>query len=254
MNFTKEEFVAINLVSQFLASIDGEAAMEEFAPICDFLIAEGLSSEDVEELMKIEMDTETVISVISAIDEEGKQKVSNLLFKVILADSKCTKEEEDHFKAIVNACDLPVPQEEDDDETDDLIPTFLLARSNGLASIYQSESEDWRTLDAELCGLIGAERLEVVRYTNPLNRISQALGLDDSHLVFMVDRNGYAKGLGDNMTGTILYGSGNEILGDIIFALETDSGYKIKGIESRKLMIDTFSFINQIAGNLLRLE
>jgi hypothetical protein len=81
------------------------------------------------------------------------------------------------------------------------------------------------------------------------------LGLVDCHLVFLVDREGYKKdGLGDNMTGTLLYGSGHEILGNIVFALESDSGYKLMGFTSAALIENAYIEINAAVGNLLRLE
>ena len=56
------------------------------------------------------------------------------------------------------------------------------------------------------------------------------------------------------MTGTILYGSGAEIRGDIIFALETDKGYELKGVESMVLLDNIYYAVNDAVGNLLRLE
>ena len=61
-------------------------------------------------------------------------------------------------------------------------------------------------------------------------------------------------GLGDNMTGTLLYGSGHEILGNIVFALESDSGYKLMGFTSAALIENAYIEINAAVGNLLRLE
>ena len=119
--------------------------------------------------------------------------------------------------------------------------------------IYQSENIEWNDLGPELAEAIGADRVEVVRYTASLNELSRSLGLKGCHLVFLVDRNGYMKAdPHDNMTGTLLYGGRAEVIGDIMIALETDGDYEIKGTDSRMRMLMLMRAVDDASGGLLR--
>ena len=86
------------------------------------------------------------------------------------------------------------------------------------------------------------------------NDISEQLHLRGRHLVFMVARNGYVNAVGDNMPATLLYGGGYPIMGNIVFALETDKGYEIEGITSRNLIAEILGAIDTAVGGLLRTE
>ena len=180
----------------------------------------------------------------------------DLYCDIVRADGQITERELTIFNGARKLCGQPEPTTPLVDNPEDVIPpTFIIAQTNGLARISQSNADDWRTLDAELAEQIKAERTEVVRYTAALNELLKRLGLVDCHLVFLVDRAGYSKSdIGDNMIGTLLYDSGSEILGDIVFALETDSGYKLSGIKSATLAENIYYEINQKVGNLLRLD
>lgn len=202
------------------------------------------------------MSIEQAVELVANMDVDAKQKVVNVYADIVRADGDITENEITMFNGAIKLCGLPQPTTPLVDDPDDVIsPTFIIAQTNGLARPFQSEAEGWQQLDADLGEQIGAERLEVVRYTAPLNELSKRVGLVGCHLVFLVDRNGYAKeDIGDNMTGTILYGSGAEIRGDIIFALETDKGYELKGVESMVLLDNIYYAVNDAVGNLLRLE
>jgi hypothetical protein len=58
----------------------------------------------------------------------------------------------------------------------------------------------------------------------------------------------------DNLTGTVLYGTGYEIMGNIAFCLETDEGYNVVGIESMKKAMEIFDAINDAVSGMLTLE
>ena len=199
---------------------------------------------------------ERCIELVLALDADAKQKVVDVLAEIVRAGGEIISEEMQMYVGIVDLCKLPqptVPFEPDDSDVLDE-PAYLIARTNGLVELYKTASVGAQ-LDAELAKKIKAERTEVVRYTAALNALTKQIGLSGCHLVFLVDRNGYAKeDIGDNMTGTILYGSGQPILGDIVFALETDSGYHIKGVDSVKLLTFIYDTINDAVGNLLRLD
>lgn len=202
------------------------------------------------------MTAERAVKLIADFDVDAKKKIVNLLADIVRAEQTMSENKLNMFNGLRSLCGLPEPEVPLVDNSEDVIaPTFLAAKTNGLAYPFQSEAQDWRGLDADIAEHIGAERTEVVRFTAPLNALSKRLGLVDCHLVFLVDRNGYQKdGIGDNMTGTILYGSGHEILGNIVFALETDKGYEIKGFTSARLIEDAYIAINEAVGELLRLE
>ena len=109
--------------------------------------------------------------------------------------------------------------------------------SRGVVAVYPQgfyycmdigEDEDELDLDA-LAGNIGARGFDVVHFSPLLTRITKALSLDreSCHVAMLVDKDGYAKDLPDNMPGTLLYGQGSEILGTVIFVLEDDKHYTL---------------------------
>jgi hypothetical protein len=102
---------------------------------------------------------------------------------------------------------------------------------------------------------MGCDRVEVVRYTPALNAVSNNLGLKGQHIVFMVARNGYGdKTVGDNMPGTLLYGGGYPIYGNIVIALETDNGYEIEGFITQHILDMAFEEVNKAVDGLIRME
>ena len=158
----------------------------------------------------------------------------------------------------VELCGLPGPEtaEETEEAAEDaIIPAFILVNYYGIATIKQSEHEDWNTLGDEIASWMGCDRVEVVRYTPALNAVSNNLGLKGQHIVFMVARNGYGdKTVGDNMPGTLLYGGGYPIYGNIVIALETDNGYEIEGFITQHILDMAFEEVNKAVDGLIRME
>lgn len=260
MKVTIELLAAIYKIGSCIVTADGQIKREAVSPLTDFYYSINGFNDDAMQMVvdcaNNQMSIEQAVELVANMDVDAKQKVVNVYADIVRADGDITENEITMFNGAIKLCGLPQPTTPLVDDPDDVIsPTFIIAQTNGLARPFQSEAEDWQQLDADLGEQIGAERLEVVRYTAPLNELSKRVGLVGCHLVFLVDRNGYAKeDIGDNMTGTILYGSGAEIRGDIIFALETDNGYKLKGVESMVLLDNIYYAVNDAVGNLLRLE
>lgn len=262
MKVNFEMLAAIYKLGTAVICADGRVDSACAKPLIDFFY--GINGFNDEAMQRVadyankneSMTAERSVELVSNFDVDAKKKIVNLLADIVRAEQTMSENKLNMFNGIRSLCGLPEPEVPLVDNSEDVIaPTFLAAKTNGLAYPFQSEAQDWRGLDADIAQHIGAERTEVVRFTAPLNALSKRLGLVDCHLVFLVDRNGYQKdGIGDNMTGTILYGSGHEILGNIVFALETDMGYELKGFTSARLIEDAYIAINEAVGELLRLE
>ena len=95
---------------------------------------------------------------------------------------------------------------------------------------------------------------DIVHYSPALQRITKALGLDKEscHVAMMVDKNGYMEELPDNMTGTIIYGHSQEILGTVIFVLEDDKTYRLKPFKGLQRVYCFVELLKAATGNLLR--
>ena len=262
MRVTIETLAAIFNLGSAIANSRNQVTAEKAKPLSNFFYGIKDFNDDA---MRTVVDCannnpnltpERCIELVLALDADAKQKVVDVLAEIVRAGGEIISEEMQMYVGIVDLCKLPqptVPFEPDDSDVLDE-PAYLIARTNGLVELYKTASVGAQ-LDAELAKKIKAERTEVVRYTAALNALTKQIGLSGCHLVFLVDRNGYAKeDIGDNMTGTILYGSGQPILGDIVFALETDSGYHIKGVDSVKLLTFIYDTINDAVGNLFRLD
>ena len=88
---------------------------------------------------------------------------------------------------------------------------------------------------------MSARGFDVVHFSPLLTRLTKALNLEESHVAMLVDKDGYAKDLPDNMTGTLVYGHGVEMRGPVSFVLETDKGYELrplKGLQRTYLLIE----------------
>ena len=261
MKLSLQELAAIYKLVSTIITADEEIKSEEIDVLYDFFESVGAYQENmVDQIIDVsdnQLSQEDATTIVAHCDADTKQIVANLLAKVAGCDGEISSQEVEIFNNLKEICELPDPiADKDDDNDETIIPAFIVVRTNGVVKLYQTESTGYPTLDNELAALIGAERLEVVRYTAPLNAISEHVGLTDHHLVFLIDRNGYARpDAGDNMTGTLLYGAGQEIIGDIIFALESDNGYNISGIvESNTLLNKIYNTINNAVGGLLRVE
>ena len=99
--------------------------------------------------------------------------------------------------------------------------------------------------------LIGAEGLDAVHFSEPLNQITKACKFKGYQLAMYADRNGYAKDLPDNPVGTILYGRGAEIRGAVIIALE-DNKYDTYSFYFQEDLDQVFDEISVITGGLVR--
>lgn len=95
---------------------------------------------------------------------------------------------------------------------------------------------------------------DIVHYSHALQRITKALGLDGEscHVAMLVDKNGYKGELPDNMTGTIIYGHGQEILGTVIFVLEDDETYRLKPFKGLQRMYCFIELLKAATGGLVR--
>ena len=265
MNVTVETLAAIlNIAKQFAFS-DGEVKDEELKPIFDFF--QTFPDIDKETLDVIIAQSDKISDIrslylIRELDEDGKQQMSDLFAKIVCADGYLEDDEKSLFFQVRDLCGLPDPNPAEESESDaqpeqeddSIIPAFIVATYQGIASVKQSEHEDWETLGGELAEWIGADRGEIVRYTPALNAISGKLRLNERHLVFMVDRNGANSTAGDNMPATLLYGRGYPIYGNIVFALETDKGYEIEGFITKSLLNEAYAAINEAVDGLLRIE
>lgn len=262
MKVTIETLAAIYNVGMAIVMADGELKPEYVAPLEKFY--GGINGFTNEAMMKVvdcannnkNLTMERSVELVKSLDVDVKKRLVNIYADIVRADEQISDKKMVMFNGVRNLCGLPAPATPLVDNPDDVIaPTFIAAKTNGLAYPFQSTAESWQELDADIAEHIGAERTEIVRFTAPLNTLSKQLGLVDCHLVFLVDREGYKKdGLGDNMTGTLLYGSGHEILGNIVFALESDNGYKLMGFTSAALIQNAYIEINAAVGELLRLE
>jgi uncharacterized tellurite resistance protein B-like protein len=272
MNATAETLAAIYRVAKHLIFADDTPKDEEIQPLYDFF--QTFPAVDQELLNKIiaageEMDDTRALVLIKGLDDDGKRQMANLFAKIICADNELTDKEKDLFFKVKDLCELPdpvdesseeepeaeKPAEEPAEEEEEIIPAFMVANFYGIVSVHQSEHEDWATLGDELASWIGCDRVEVVRFTPALNALTEKLRLNERHLVFMVARNGYGdKTVGDNMTATLLYGGGYPIYGNIVFALETDSGYEIEGFRTKSLLNEMFQAVNEAVDGLLRTE
>lgn len=68
----------------------------------------------------------------------------------------------------------------------------------------------------------------------------------------LVDKNGYMEELSDNITGTIIYGHSQEILGTVIFVLEDDKTYLLKPFKGLQRVYCFVELLKAATENLLR--
>lgn len=262
MKITFETLAAVYKLSVHLASADGEVSDNEVRHLFEFFQKfEGLDQDTAAKIMEYgeAMENARALQVIREADDEARQEIANVFAKTVCED-ELTEEERSLYLKISEYCNLPAPvddsepePEPEEDDEDAVIPSFFSVDFYGMVAIHQSKAEDWNTLGDELAQWIGADRVEVVRYTRPLNALTEQLRLNGRHLVFMVARNGYGdRTVGDNMPATILYGGGYPLYGNIVFALETDNGYKIEGIRSRNLFGAVVDAVNNAVDGLLR--
>ena len=115
------------------------------------------------------------------------------------------------------------------------------------------EQESFDSL-SELAQLIDADGVDIVHYSEPLNRMSKVLcrgEYKDCHIAMAVDRDGYAKDLPDNMPATLLYGQGYEVRGTVMLVIE-DEEYNLKPIKGTLLFYMLTKMLNAATGGLTR--
>lgn len=281
MTVSLRTLAAILFFARRLCHMDGKAQDEETEVLSDFFDTfKGLNDEMFEKIMALEddMNTETALSLIEGLDDDGKKQVGELFLKIISADGLISEEEEYLFNRIRRFCHLPAsvhdsvafwqrlwnaePKDSGTEKEegkspegadDGIVPAFLVVNCNGVGTMQQSEHEDWSTLGDELASWIRARRVEVVRFSPPLNALSEKLDLLGRHLVFMIARGYDDTTVGDNAPASILYGGGEPLYGNVVFALETDEDYEIEGFRTLSLFNEAMQAINEAVDGLIQL-
>ena len=130
-------------------------------------------------------------------------------------------------------------------------PSVIIIQPSGVASVV--EADVFCMSYREMSQFIDAEGLDAVHFSEPLNQITKACAFRGYQIAMYADRNGYAKDLPDNAIGTMLYGTGAEIRGAVIIALE-DNKYDTHSFHFKEDLESVLSEISIITGNLLRMD
>ena len=130
-------------------------------------------------------------------------------------------------------------------------PSVIIIQPSGVASVV--EADVFCMSYREMSQLIDAEGLDAVHFSKPLNQITKACKFRGYQIAMYADRNGYAKDLPDNAIGTMLYGTGAEMRGAVIIALE-DNKYDTHSFHFKEDLESVLSNISTITGNLLRMD
>ena len=112
------------------------------------------------------------------------------------------------------------PEQEDTQDSQGVVAVY----PQGFYYAMDTDVEEELDLD-ELAEKVEARGFDVVHYSPVLTRMTKALTLEGCHVAMLVDKDGYMKDLPDNMTGTLVYGHGQEIRGTVVFVLEDDKRY-----------------------------
>lgn len=107
---------------------------------------------------------------------------------------------------------------------------------------------------SDLAQLIGADGVDIVHYSEALNRMTKAICHGENkgyHIAMLVDRDGYAKDLPDNMPATLLYGQGMEIRGTVMLVLE-DEKYNLFPLKGLMFCNMCVKMLNVATGGLTR--
>ena len=131
-----------------------------------------------------------------------------------------------------------------------ITPQVIVLKPSGMVSFIEADvySMSYR----EMATLIGAEGLDAIHHSAPLNEITKSCGLQ-KQLAMYVDKEGTAKGLADNVAGTILYGNSFEIRGSAIIVME-DHRYDTHSFDTLEDIEAVYNKINEFVGGLLRRE
>jgi len=128
-------------------------------------------------------------------------------------------------------------------------PSVIVIQPSGSASVV--EADVFCMSYREMSQIIGAEGLDAVHFSEPLNQITKTCRFRGYQIAMYADRNGYAKGLADNAIGTMLYGTGREIRGAVIITLE-DNKYDTHSFHFSEDIESVLSEISRLCGELLR--
>ena len=129
-------------------------------------------------------------------------------------------------------------------------PSVIIIRPSGIASVV--EADVFCMSYREMAQLIEAEGLDAVHFSAPLNHVTEVCGFRGHRVAMYVDRDGYAKELPDNAIGTMLYGSGAEIRGAVIIALE-DNKYDTHPFHFQEDLDNVLAEISDLTGGLIRI-
>ena len=128
-------------------------------------------------------------------------------------------------------------------------PSVIIIRPSGIASVV--EADVFCMSYREMAQLIEAEGLDAVHFSEPLNQITKVCRMRGYQVAMYADRNGYAKELPDNAIGTMLYGSGAEIRGAVIIALE-DNKYDTHSFHFQEDLDKVLAELSDLTGGLIR--
>ena len=128
-------------------------------------------------------------------------------------------------------------------------PSVIIIQPSGVASVV--EADVFCMSYREMSQLIDAEGLDAVHFSKPLNQITKTCKFRGYQIAMYADRNGYARDLPDNAIGTMLYGTGAEIRGSVIIALE-DNKYDTHSFHFQEDLDNVFSEISDLTGGLIR--
>ena len=126
-------------------------------------------------------------------------------------------------------------------------PSVIIIQPSGVASVV--EADVFCMSYREMSQLIDAEGLDAVHFSESLNQITKSCNFKGYQLAMYADRNGYAKDLADNAIGTMLYGTGAEIRGAVIIALE-DNKYDTYSFHFQEDLDNVFAAISDLTGLL----
>ena len=143
---------------------------------------------------------------------------------------------------------MPMWKKNHPDAKTQVSPSVIIIQPSGVASVVEADvfSMSYR----EMSQLIEAEGLDAVHFSAALNQITKACRFRGYQIAMYTDRNGYAKDLSDNAIGTMLYGTGAEIRGAVIIALE-DNKYDTHSFHFQEDIDNVLTEISKLTGDLL---
>ena len=133
-------------------------------------------------------------------------------------------------------------------EKTEIYPTVLVIHPSGYTEFLQIDVNP--VSFHELGELIDAEGLDYVCYSDSLAQITKECCLN-RNLTMYFDRDSILKGLEYNDVGTMLYGSGAEVMGAVIIALEDDE-CNAYAFDMEEDIEDVFEAIDELTGLLRR--